>query len=153
MSTPPYPLQPEPMKKSWLEHRPLWKIPLGCLTLFLLLGVSATVLITIVTTSFHNSEVYKQAMARAAENSRVRDAIGEPIRSAWLISGQLNVNGSTGNANLSIPISGPRGKGAIRAVAYKTGGVWRFTYLQVAVQGQPACIDLLSVQPPAERDF
>lgn len=84
MSTPPYPLQPEPMKTSWLEHRPLWKIPLGCLTLILLIGVSAIILITIITTSFHNSEVYKQAMARAAENSRVRDAIGEPIRSAWL---------------------------------------------------------------------
>jgi hypothetical protein len=141
------------MKKTWLERRPLWKIPLGCLTLFLLMGIFATVLITIITTSFHNSEVYKQAMARAAENSQVSDALGKPLRSAWFISGQLNVNGSTGNANLSIPISGPLGKGAIRAVAYKTGGVWRFTYLQVNVDGRPASIDLLSIQPPAERDF
>ena len=153
MSTPPYPLQPEPMKKSWLEHRPLWKIPLGCLTLFLLIGVSATVLITIITTSFHNSEVYQQAMAKAAGNLQVRGQIGAPMKAGWFISGQLNVSGGTGSANLSIPISGPRGKGAIRAVAYKTGGVWRFTYLQVAVQGQPGCIDLLSVQPPAERDY
>jgi hypothetical protein len=141
------------MKTSWLEHRPLWKIPLGCLTLFLLIGVSATVLITIITTSFHNSEVYQQAMAKAAANLQVRGQIGAPMKAGWFISGQLNVSGSTGSANLTIPISGPRGKGAIRAVAYKTGGVWRFTYLQVAVQGQPACIDLLSVQLPAERDY
>ena len=153
MSTPPYPLHPEPMKKSWLEQHPHWKIPLGCLTLLLLIGVFATILTTIITTSFHRSDVYKQAMTKAAENSQVRQEIGEPIRSAWLVSGQLNVTGSTGNANLSIPIFGPRGKGAIRAVAYKSGDVWRFTYLQVNVEGQPAGIDLVSVQPPAEREF
>ncbi len=39
MATPPYPLHPEPIKKSWLERNPLWKIPLGCLTLFVLLAV------------------------------------------------------------------------------------------------------------------
>jgi len=38
MTTPPYPLHPEPMKKTWLERNPLWKIPLGCLTLFVLLA-------------------------------------------------------------------------------------------------------------------
>lgn len=153
MSTPPYPLHPEPMKKSWIEQNPYWKIPLGCLTLVFLLGLFFAIVMTIVTTSFRNSDVYKQALAQAASNSQVRDLIGEPLKPAWLISGQLNVSGSTGNANLLIPISGPRGKGAIRAVANKTGGVWRFTYLQVSVDGQPASIDLLSIQPPAERDF
>jgi len=108
---------------------------------------------TVVTTSFRSSDVYKQALTQVASNSQVREQIGEPLKPAWLISGQLNVSGSTGNANLSIPISGPRGKGTIRAVANKTGGVWRFTHLQVSVEGQPTSIDLLSIQPPAERDF
>ncbi len=153
MPTPPYPLHPEPMQKSWLEQHPHWKIPLGCLTLILLIGVFATILITIITTSFRSSEVYKQAMARATENLQVRERIGEPINAVWLVSGQLNVSGSTGNANLSIPISGPKGKGVIRAVAKKSGSVWRFTYLQVKVEGQPGNIDLLPVLPPAERDF
>jgi Cytochrome oxidase complex assembly protein 1 len=107
---------------------------------------------TVVTTSFRSSDVYKQALAQAASNSQVRELIGEPLKPAWLISGQLNVSG-TGSANLSIPISGPRGKGAIRAVANKSGGVWRFTYLQVSVDGQPTSIDLLSIQLPAARDF
>ena len=141
------------MKKTWLDQNPNWKIPLGCLTLVFLLALFAIVLMTVVTTSIRNSDVYKQALAQAASNSQVRDLIGEPLKPAWLISGQLNVSGSTGSANLSIPISGPRGKGTIRAVANKTGGVWRFTYLQVTVNGQPGNIDLLSIQPPVERDF
>jgi hypothetical protein len=153
MSTPPYPLHPEPMKKSWLEQNPYWKIPLGCLTLIFLIALFVVVLMTVITTSFRNSDVYKQALTQAASNPQVRELIGEPVKPAWLISGQLNVSGSTGNANLSIPISGPQGKGTIRAVANKTVGVWRFTYLQVSVDGQPTSIDLLSIQPPAERDF
>jgi hypothetical protein len=75
------------------------------------------------------------------------------MKPSWFISGQLHGNGSTGNADLSIPISGPKGKGSLRAVAYQRGGVWRFTSLQVSSEGQPGSIDLLSVQPPAERDF
>jgi len=138
MPRPPYPLHPEPMQKSWLEQ---------------MIGVFVTVLLTIITTSFHSSDVYKQAMATATQNIQIREQIGEPIQSAWIVSGQLHVNGSSGDANLSIPISGPRGKALIRAVAYKTGGVWRFTCLQVSVEGQSGNIDLLSVQPPAERDF
>lgn len=121
-------------------------------TLSLLLGVFAVVVVTVVTMSFRHSEVYEQAMAPASANSQGREQIGEAVKPAWFISGQLNVSGSTGNANLSIPISGPRGKGAIRVVANQTGGVWRFTDLQVTVEGQPASIDLLSIQPPAERD-
>jgi Cytochrome oxidase complex assembly protein 1 len=153
MPTPPYPLHPEPLKKSWLERRPLWKIPLGCLTLFLLIGIFGSIVMTIITTSFHNSDVYKLAVAKAIENSQVRDAIGEPIHPAWLVSGQLNVTGSTGNANLLIPISGPRGSGSIRAVASKNRGVWRFSDLQVNIKGRSEPIDLLSIQPPPERDF
>lgn len=153
MTTPPYPLHPEPVQKRWLERHPLWKIPLGCLTLFLLVAVFVTVLFTIITASFRSSDVFKEAMARAEANSDVRAQIGEPIRASRLMSGHLNVSGNAGDADLSIPISGPRGKAVIHAVASKSGGVWRFTVLQVNVEGQAEVVDLLSIQPPRERDF
>jgi hypothetical protein len=141
------------MKKSWIERNPNWKIPLGCLTLLVVIGGFVLALMSIIMASFHGSDVYKQALAKASENPQVREQIGEPILAGWLTSGQLNVSGSTGNADLSIPISGPRGKGMIRAIASKSGGVWRFTRLQVNVDGQSSSIDLLSVRPPAEREF
>jgi hypothetical protein len=153
MSTPPYPIIPQPMEKSWLDRHPRWKIPAGFLTLILLIVVFGGIVMLIVMASFHGSDVYKQAVAKAAESPEVRAQIGEPIQPAWLIAGDLHVSGSSGNANLSIPISGPRNRGKIRAVAFKSGGVWRFTFLQVNVEGQAGCIDLLSVRPPAERDF
>jgi hypothetical protein len=153
MATPPYPVHPEPMKKSWIERNALWKIPLGCLTLFVLLAVFAITLLTVITSSFRQSDVYKQAIAQATANPQVREQIGEPIKPDWFISGELNVSGSSGKANLIIPISGPRGRGSIHAVAQKSGGVWRFTYLQVDFANQSSSIDLLSIQPPEQRDF
>jgi Cytochrome oxidase complex assembly protein 1 len=152
MTTSPYPLHPEPVKKSWLEHNPLWKIPLGCLTLFVLLAAFAMIMVTIITASFRHSDVYKQAIAQAAANPQVRERIGEPIKPDWLISGEINLSANSGKANLVIPISGPRGRGSIHAVAQKGGGVWRFTYLQVDLANQSA-IDLLSIRPPGRPEF
>lgn len=152
MIRPPYALHPESIKKSWIEQHPLWKIPLGLLLLVLLIAIGGTILVSVVLASFRNSDVYKEAMTRASANAQVRERMGEPIQAGWFVSGQLNVSGSTGTANLSIPIAGPRGKGVIRAVASKNG-VWRFGCLQVEIRDQPGIIDLLSVQPPAEREF
>ena len=153
MPTPPYPVHPEPIKKSWLERNPLWKIPLGCLTLFVLLAAFGIILMTVITSSFRQSDVYQQAIAQATANPQVRQQIGEPIKPNWLISGEMKVSGSSGKANLIIPISGPRGRGRIHLVAQNSGGVWRFTHLQVELANQSAGIDLLSIQPPEQRDF
>jgi len=146
MSTPPYSLHPEPLQKSWIERHPLWKIPLGFATLMLLICGFAVGTGTIVVASYRHSDVYKQAMARATQNPTVREQIGEPIKPAWFISGSLHINGGSGNADFSIPISGPKANGSIRVIAFKNAGVWRFTYLQVNVSGQRSCIDLLADQ-------
>lgn len=147
MANPPYPIIPPQMKRSWLENHPRWKIPLGFLVLILLFGGFGAGLMTVLVASFRSSDVYKQSFVRAGANPQVRQSLGEPIQPGWFITGQLNVNGSTGNANLSIPISGPRGKAAIRVIASKTGGIWTFTYLQVKVEGRQECIDLMSTPP------
>jgi hypothetical protein len=61
------------MKRGWLEHNPRRKIPLGCVTLIFPMGVFATILLTVVIPSFRNSDAYKQALAKAAGNSQVRE--------------------------------------------------------------------------------
>jgi hypothetical protein len=144
--TAPYPLHPEPLNRSWLERNPLWKIPLGCLTLVLLMATFGAITIIIISTSFRASDVYKQAMSQAAGNLQVREQIGESLTAGWFIFGELKYSGAGGHANFAIPISGPRGKGRIRVVAYKDG-IWRFTRLQVYVEGLLQPIDLLATQP------
>jgi hypothetical protein len=137
------------MQKSWLERRPYWKIPAG----FLMLLLFAAGVLTLVEVAFQHSEVSKQAAARARENPRVSQLLGEPIVVGRIILGNIHIKGSVGHADLAIPISGPNGKGVIRAVANKRAEGWRFTFLQVDVDGQDRPIDLLSAQPPPGREF
>src|SRR6476646_10615280 len=53
------------------------------------------------------SDAYKIALARAQANPAVIEAIGSPILQTGIVSGNSNVSGPTGRANLSIPLSGP----------------------------------------------
>lgn len=141
---PPYPLHPEPMKRSWMERHPLWKIPLGILTLLLMIAIFGSVVAAIMTTMFRHSEPYQVALQRASQNAQVRALIGEPLQPDWLISGELQVSGSTGHASFLIPIRGPRNGGRIRVVAQKSGGLWSFSCLQVEVRGRGGSINLLA---------
>jgi len=149
VAKPPYPLIPEPVQKSWLERNPLWKIPAGFLVLLLFAGG----VLFLVEIAFQHSDVSIQAAARARENPQVRQLLGEPIVVGRIILGNIHINGSVGHAELTIPISGPNGKGVIRAVANKRGEDWRFALLRVDIDRQSEAVDLLSIQPSPLREF
>ena len=54
----------------------------------------------------------------------------------------------SGEANLDIPISGPRGSGTIAVRASKSDGKWRFSSLNVLISGRSSPLDLLAATPP-----
>ncbi len=89
-----------------------------------------------------SSDVYKIAVSRAKSDQRVIAALGTPIREGLVPSGKTNVNGPSGEADIAIPISGPKGKATIYAVATKSTGSWTFSKLEVQVEGNSEMIDL-----------
>jgi hypothetical protein len=76
-----------------------------------------------------SSDVYKQAVAKAKDHPAVIEALGSPIEPAMFLSGKVNVDGSAGEADMAIPVSGPKGKGTIYVVATKSAGIWQFSTL------------------------
>ena len=59
--------------------------------------------------------------------------------------GNINVNGSSGHADLAIPVSGPEGSGTIYVVASKTAaGQWTISRLVVDVKATNQRIDLIA---------
>jgi len=149
--TPPYPLVPEPFQRSWLDRHGRWKIPLGCLIALLLLCAFVAILFTVLDVSFRNSAVYQEALARAAGSSEVAARIGQPLRPGRVLQGQINVSGSTGTANMRIPVEGPRGKATIVLDAQKIDGTWVFRTLEVEFKGQPDAVNLLQEAPHPEQ--
>ena len=93
-----------------------------------------------------STDVYKDALARAQVHPSVIEALGAPIEEGFLVSGNTNVNGASGEANLSIPISGPKGQGTLYVVATKSVGVWNYSSLILEVKKTKKRIDLLHEQ-------
>jgi len=137
-------LSSAPVKRTWLDRHTGWKIALGGLLLIGFVGVFAAIVFTVVEASLRKSEVYQEALARAARDPQVTDRIGVALRPGRVLQGQINVSGSSGKAHMAIPVTGPRGKGTIYLDARKATGTWRFLILQVEFEDPSGCVNLLA---------
>ena len=132
-----------------------WKVPGGCLLLLSLFIVSSLGVLSLIQFSLSRSGAYHQALDRARSHPTVGAQLGSPIRPGWFTSGQVNVRGPAGTAQLVIPIIGPKNHGTLYVVAEKNGGRWEFQTLMLAVFGREDRIDLLKPisESDAVRDF
>lgn len=140
---PPIPQPTPPQRKGWWGRNWKWALPVGCLTPVLVCGGMLALIFGVVFGAIRSSDVYRESVARAQSSAAVVTALGSPVQTGSLVSGSINVNGSSGDANLAIPIHGPGGRGTIHAVAAKSDGKWHFSSLRVQVEGQAEQIDLL----------
>jgi Cytochrome oxidase complex assembly protein 1 len=141
--------QPATPTPNWWKRNWKWFVPLGCFTVMLLFVIFVGSILVIVFGAMKSTDVYKDALSQARGNSAVIEALGTPIKDGFLVSGNTNVNGASGEANLAIPISGPKGKGTIYVSAKKSLGQWRYSGLVVEVGQTHERIDLLQSPAPA----
>jgi len=80
----------------------------------------------------------------------VIEALGSPIKDGFLVSGNTNVNGASGESNLAIHIFGPKAKGTIYVSANKSLGQWNYSGLVVEVRQTHQRIDLLQKTVPTD---
>jgi hypothetical protein len=136
-----FPVQPRP--RNWLERNWKWAVPVLVVSFLLLLTAFFGGLFWMITTSMRSSYLYQLAIKRATESPEVAAKIGKPLQIGWLVTGNENFSGPEGNESLSIPVSGPNGKGEIIVVAKKHGNHWNFETLEVDVAGEDEPIPLL----------
>jgi hypothetical protein len=137
--------QPKP---SWWSRNWKWAVPVGCLgggavfvggiVLFVFLVYGA------VTTAIRSSDAYEQGMSRAQAHPELKAALGEPIESGFWISGSININGASGRADISVPISGPKGSGTLYVIGTKTANRWQYSTMEVELPGRPTRVNLLA---------
>lgn len=146
---PPYPVA---LPKSWFARNWKWFVPTLILGLVLLLALFVGGVMTFVFGLMKSSEPYQHAVAVAGSNPDVVRELGTPIVPGWFLSGNINVSGSSGDADLAIPLHGRRHRGTLYVVAKKTDGVWTYTKLRMLVDGQESPIELLQTPPPQPED-
>lgn len=122
-----------------------WRfVAIGCFSvvvLGVLIVLGGVGFMSVVTGVERSSEPHKSAVARAKADHRVTAALGTPISEGSSFGKTTVVNGS-GEADLTIPISGPKGKGTIYVVATKSAGDWTYSKLLVKVDATGETIDL-----------
>ncbi len=128
---------------SWWTRNWRWFVPTGCLFIVALTVASVAALGSFVFGMMKSSDAYAHAMTTARANPDVVEALGSPITEGFFISGEVNVNGASGKADLAIPVSGPKASGTIFVDARKSAGAWRYTTLVVEVEPGKERIDLL----------
>ena len=140
---------PVPPKKT----SPLIWIGLGCgILLFGIIGFIAFIGVVVVG-SFKNADAYQQAVRRAQSDPRVAAALGQPIEIGWFISGSINTQNDEGNVNLTIPISGPRGKAKIYVEGVKKRGRWTYSEMIVTPEkGEEINLLEEDASPPESPD-
>jgi len=130
-------------ERGWWARNWYWVVPLGCLApVIVCAGIGAGVF-SLVFGALKGSDVYKQAVDLARNHPAVQAALGTPISEGALPSGTLNTINDGGNADIHIPLSGPKGAGSLHAVATRAGGNWTMSSLVLDVAGTDKHIDLL----------
>src|SRR4030095_13360152 len=144
--TPPVP-PPRP-RPNWFGRNWKWLVPVGCLLPVLFVGGCALAIFFFAPGVMKQSDAYKMALARAKTNPAMIEALGSPISQTGIVSGNSNVNGAVGEAYLSIPLRGPKGKATLYVEARKSADVWYFQTLMVKIEKTGERIDLNALPLP-----
>ncbi|MGH8025835.1 MAG: cytochrome c oxidase assembly factor Coa1 family protein [Pseudoxanthomonas sp.] len=118
-------------------------MPLLSAVLLTLFAGAILLLISGIFGMIKSSDAYSHSLQQAQRNPAVVAALGDPVKDGWLVMGNISVNGPTGEANLQIPISGPKAEGDLYVEATKSQGQWNYKTLLVRVDGAKESIDLL----------
>lgn len=143
--------QQQPAQKGWWARNWKWFVPTGCLGLLLLFAAGVVAVLWLALSVIKSSDVYRNAVEQAKANPEVVGQLGEPIEEGWYVKGNVTSEGGAGYADLEIPISGPKKSGTIYAVALREGGggEWKYTRLEVGVEGVDGRIQIFNpLLPP-----
>jgi hypothetical protein len=140
---------------TWLNRNLGWVVSVGCLGMIMLGCLFIMSIFGVATTAMKSSDAYALALSAASHDPIVLASLGAPLKVGWFVSGSVHVSGSTGHADLSIPVSGSIHSGKVLAVADKSAGTWTLSKLKVTVDGRAGATDLLpklsSPTPPASK--
>jgi len=130
-------------EKNWFGRNWKWFVPLACVWGLVVIAGFVALILYLVFGLMKSSDVYTEALARAKANPSVVMALGMPIKEGLVVAGSIRVSGPSGEADLEIPISGPKGKGTIYVEAHKSAGRWNYLKLFVEIGVDGERIDLL----------
>ena len=140
-SPPPMPAAPAPAP-GWWSRNWLWCVPAIVVTGAIFLAGFLFMVISLVFGAMKSSEPYKDSVAKALADPKVREALGTPVKDGFFFTGNINVTNDSGRAELDIPLEGPKNNGRLHVEGNKSGGVWTYTVREVTISNSGEKISL-----------
>lgn len=125
---------PRPEERSWWSRNWIWVVPAGCLGILLMPVACVAGLGLLLYGTITSSDLFSLSLETAQNHPAIIEALGQPVEHGWLFEGSIDINGSTGDADYSITISGPKGNATLHVVAEKHAGEWEFETLEVELE-------------------
>ena len=129
---------PQSRPPDWFGRNWKWFAPILVLAALGVFGGVFTAILGVI----KSSDAYQGAVEQAAASPAVGAALGAPVTAGFFVLGNIHVSGPSGQAQLEIPVKGPKGAATIYVEAHKTAGVWHYDTLVVQLDGSKQRIDL-----------
>ncbi len=151
-------------RPDWFSRNGRWAMPVFGVLGLLAVGAFIAAVMAFVLGTMKQSDPYQRGMEIARADERVQSLLGSPIAEGWLITGSITLDDDTGEAEMTIPVTGPRGSGILQVYGEKEAGQWSLLHLVllaeggsidllVRAEGKPAPADLgKSESPVAKQD-
>ncbi|MES2505947.1 MAG: cytochrome c oxidase assembly factor Coa1 family protein [Verrucomicrobiota bacterium] len=98
----------------------------GCLMVVTALVFFIVAILGLVMLFLRGSEPCVETMRRAQKSPALQQALGEPMKMGWILTGGVSTMNDSGSADVSIPISGPKGSVRIHTRALREERVWNY---------------------------
>jgi hypothetical protein len=133
------PLIEQLLGPNWKRRLLVWGAAFATILSFIAITVFVLVMY-----GMNSSWAYGEGTRLAKSNVRLVQELGEPIEFGWFVTGQINVAGDAGTADIAIPVHGNLNKGKVCIVGHKRHGQWKVDESIARVHGVNDVIDLLS---------
>ena len=130
-------------RKNWWQRNWKWFVPTGCLTLIAVFIIFIVTMFFTVTAMLKDSAPYVDAFESATTNSYVIEQLGEPIEQSAIIQGQISISDTESDADIRIPLEGPKGKGTLHVIGTKSNGKWTYSKMSISIEPAKEVINLL----------
>ena len=129
----------DPTTQSSSSSSRVWKIlGCGCLALIVLGLLGGAGIFVAFGKLMKGNAPYQDSIATVQSNPAAIEALGEPIKPGFFMSGSINLNNGDGTVDFTIPVSGPKGKGTVRVKGTKSSAApaWQYELWQLEIPGQ-----------------
>jgi hypothetical protein len=133
------------VRPNWWSRNWVWVMAATLAIILLAFGGVFLGVKSVMAGAMQTMEVYRRPIVAAQDSPWVQSQIGSPVSVATLdqTRGRVNMQNGRGEADLAIPIYGPRGSATIHAEARRVGGRWEYSRMVVEVDATGEWRDLL----------